>query len=250
MNKAIKRHHYQLPTAEDILSRMSVAKFFSKLDASSGYWQIYVDKESSKLLTFNSPFGRYKFNRLPFGVHHASEVFQADVAEILEGLEGVQNAQDDIIIWGSTKAEHDQRLRDAMMQIRKSGMKLNKTKCVFRAREITFLGHTLTDVGIKPDLRKVTAITEMPNPQSKEDLRRFLGMVNYLAKFVPDLSDITAPLRELLEKDAQWCFEAAHENAIERLKSIITSEPVLKYFDPQLPTKVSTDASKSNLEAL
>ena len=249
LNKAIKRHHYQLPTAEDILSRMSGAKFFSKLDASSGYWQICVDKESSKLLTFNSPFGRYKFNRLPFGVHHASEVFQADVAEILEGIEGVQNAQDDIIIWGSTKAEHDQRLRDAMMQIRKSGMKLNKTKCVFSAREITFLGHTLTDVGIKPDLRKVTAITEMPNPQSKEDLRRFLGMVNYLAKFVPDLSDITAPLRELLEKDAQWCFEAAHENAIERLKSIITSEPVLKYFDPQLPTKVSTDASKSGLGA-
>ena len=249
LNKAIKRHHYQLPTAEDILSRMSGAKFFCKLDASSGYWQICVDKESSKLLTFNSPFGRYKFNRLPFGVHHASEVFQADVAEILEGLEGVQNAQDDIIIWGSTKAEHDQRLRDAMMQIRKSGMKLNKTKCVFSAREIIFLGHTLADVGIKPDLRKVTAITEMPNPQSKEDLRRFLGMVNYLAKFVPDLSDITAPLRELLEKDAQWCFEAAHENAIERLKSIITSEPVLKYFDPQLPTKVSTDASKSGLGA-
>ena len=77
---------------------MSRAKFFSKLDASSGYWQICVDKESSKLLTFNSLFGRYKFNRLPFGVHHASEVFQADVAETSEGLEGVQNAHDDVII--------------------------------------------------------------------------------------------------------------------------------------------------------
>ena len=89
----------------------------------------------------------------------------------------------------------------------------------------------------------------MPNPQSKEDLRRFLGMVNYLGKFVPDLSDITAPLRELLGKDAPWCFEAAHKNAIERLTSIITSEPVLKYFHPQLPTKVSTDTSTSGLRA-
>ena len=88
-----------------------------------------------------------------------------------------------------------------MMQIRKSGMKLNKEKFVFSAREITFLGHTLTDDGI--NLRKATAITKMRNPQSKKDLRRFLGMVNYLAKFVPDLSDITAPLRELLEKNAQ-----------------------------------------------
>ena len=80
-------------------------------------------------------------------------------------------------------------------------------------------------------------------------LRHHDGMINYLGKFVPDLSDITAPLRELSEKGAQWCFEAAHENAIERLKSIITSEPVMKYFDPQLPTKVSTDASKSGLRA-
>ena len=77
---------------------MSGVKFFSKLDASSSYWQICVDKESSKLLTFNTPFGRYKFSRLPFGVHHASKVFQADVAEILEGLEGVRNVQDDVII--------------------------------------------------------------------------------------------------------------------------------------------------------
>ena len=85
----MKRHHYQLPTADDILLRMSGAKVSSKLDASSGYWQICVDKESSKLLTFNSSFGRYKFNRFPFGVHHAKDVSQADVAEILEGLEGV-----------------------------------------------------------------------------------------------------------------------------------------------------------------
>ena len=90
LNKAIKRHHYQLPTAEDILSSMSGAIFFSELDALSGYWQICFDKESSKLLTFNSPFGRYKFNSLLFGVHHASEVFQADVADILEGLEGLR----------------------------------------------------------------------------------------------------------------------------------------------------------------
>ena len=110
LNKAIKRHYHHIPNAEDILSCMAGATVFSKLDASSGYWQIQVDEESSKLLTFNSPYGRYKFKRLPSGVLHASEVFQANVAEILEGIEGVQNAQDDIIVWGKKKAEHDSRL--------------------------------------------------------------------------------------------------------------------------------------------
>ena len=104
LNQAIKRSHLQLPTAEDIISKMTGAQYFSKLDASSGYWQTKLGEESSKLLCFNSPFGRYKFNRLPFGVSNASEIFQLDIAEIIEGVEGAAIAQDDIIlVWGDTK---------------------------------------------------------------------------------------------------------------------------------------------------
>ena len=143
LNKAIKRHYHHIPTAEDILSCMAGATVFSKLDALSGYWQIQVDEESSKLLTFNSPFGRYKFKRLPFGVIHVSEVFQADVAEISEGIEGVQNAQDYIIVWGKTKTEHDNHLRNVLLRIRAYGLKLNTDKCIFNVSEVTYLGHTL-----------------------------------------------------------------------------------------------------------
>ena len=249
LNKAIKRHYHHIPTAEDILFRMAGATVFSKLDASSGYWQIQVDEVSSKLLTFNSPFGRYKFKRLPFGVLHSSEVFQADVAEILEGIEGVQNAQDDIMVWGKTKTEHDNRLRNVLRRIRDYGLKLNKDKCIFNVSEVTYIGHTLTSEGVKPDPRKTKAITEMQFPQSKHELRTFLGMINYLGKFVPNLSDITAPLREMLEKDCQWYFDKVHERAFNKLKSIVTSNAVLKYYDPKLDTKVSTDASKSGLGA-
>ena len=249
LNKAIKRHYHHIPNAEDILSRMAGATVFSKLDASSGYWQIQVDEESSKLLTFNSPYGRYKFKGLPFGVLHASEVFQADVAEILEGIEGVQNAQDDIIVWGKTKVEHDSRLRNVLRRIRDSGLKLNKEKCMFNVSELTYLGHILTSEGVKPDPKKKRAITNMQFPQSKNELRTFLGMVNYLRKFVPNLSDITAPLRELLEKDCKWYFDKVHKNAFNKWKSIITSDAVLKYYDPKLEAKISTDASKSELGA-
>ena len=200
LNQAIKRQHYQLPTAEDILYQMAGAKYFSKLDASSGYWQLKLDEQSSQLLAFHTPFGRYKFKRLPFGVNCASEIFQAEVTEILEGLEGCANAQDDIVVWGDTKDNHDRRLKNVLSRIRFSGYKLNRSKCIFGSNQITYLGQLLTSEGVKADPRKVSAILDMPTPENKSDLQRFLGMVTYLGKYVPNLSEVAAPLRVLLEK--------------------------------------------------
>ena len=200
LNKAIKQQHHKLPTAEEIISEMSGAQFSTKLDASNGYWQIKVDNESAALLTFGTPFGRYRFKRLPFGIHSASEVFQVEVANIIAGIEGCANSQDDIMIWGASKEENDQRLRACLTRIRKRGLKLNQTKCIFASRSLTFLGHTISADGLKPDPTKINAILDMPVPKSKTDLQRFLGMINYLAKFVPNLSQTTAPLRALLKK--------------------------------------------------
>ena len=252
LNKAIKREHYPMRNAESIMAEMADAKFFSKLDASSGYWQIKVDEESSKILTFNTPFGRYKFKRLPFGILSASEVFQNKITEILEGIEGCANVQDGIIIWGKTKEEHNVRLSQVLGRIDKSGLKLNKEKskrlkhqagivtlsrillpgilfliyyscfnyatknnmlgsnildkekCDFGTTEMAFLGHIFSDQGVNPDPKKIKAITNMPIPTNKSDLRRFLGMVTYLGKFTPDLSTKTTCLRQLLESSAEW----------------------------------------------
>ncbi|CAB4040233.1 Transposon Ty3-G Gag-Pol poly [Paramuricea clavata] len=116
--------------------------------------------------------------------------------------------------------------------------------------EITFLGHLISADGIKPDPRKIEAILKMPTPTSKTELQRFLGMINYLGKFLPNLSKETAPLRQLLEKNVQWRFEQPHETAINTLKKMITSSPVLAYYEPKLPTRVTTDASKAGLGAV
>ena len=128
LKKSIKRQPYKLPTVEESFSEMIGARYFSKLDASNGYCQIKIDSESSRLLTFAAPFGRFCFKRLPYGMLSASEIFQADISEIIEGLEGARNSQDDIIIWGETLAEHNNRVRigKAMTKIRESGLKLNK----------------------------------------------------------------------------------------------------------------------------
>ena len=175
----------------NVLAEM--AKFFSKVDASSGYRQIQVSEESSNLLTFTIPWGRYKFLRLPFGIHSASEVFQVEVANIIAGLGGCMNLQDDIIIWGKTRAEHDENLRKVMDRILESGLKLNKKKCVFGATEMTFLGHIVSAEGIKADPEKIKAITEMKTPENITELQRFLGMINYVGKFLPNLAEVAAP---------------------------------------------------------
>jgi hypothetical protein len=134
---------------------MTGARYFSKLDASSGYWQTKLDEESSNLLCFNSPFGRYKFNILPFGVSNASEIFQLDIAESVEGIEGAANAQDDIIVWGDTKEVHDQRLHEELSRIKDSGLKLNRKKGQLCVTQITF-DQTLCQTAISTTITRRT----------------------------------------------------------------------------------------------
>lgn len=243
LNKALLRSHYQMPTTEEIFSRMAGAKIFSKLDASSGYWQIKLDDSSAKLTTFNTPFGRYCFLRLPFGILSASEIFQREIGSILEGIEGQAHAQDDIIIWGRNEKEHEERLQNVVKAIEKSGLKLNKAKCQFGLSEVTYLGHKLTSDGIKADEDKIKAIKDYPHPKNKEELQRFLGMTNYLAKFVPTYSSVSAPLRKLLEKDVMWHWNESHVKSTDQLKTMITESGVLKFYDPLKEIKISTDAS-------
>ena len=243
LNKAIRRHHFQLPTTEEILDKMSGSKYYTKLDASNAYWQMKIDEESSKLLVFNTPFGRYRFLRMAYGIHSASELCQSGIASIIVGLPGTMNSQDDIIIWGKSKSELKSctiKVLDAVLQ---SGLKLNKSKCQFDKKDINVLGHKISQKGVEADPRKVTAIYDMPNPTTVKELQQFLGITNYVSKFIPNYSEITSPLRQLLEKDVIWSFDKPQETAILELKRRITSNTLLRFFDQTLPIRISCDAS-------
>lgn len=204
LNKWIKRERYKLPTKTDITSTMSGARYFSKLDASSGFYQIVLDEESAKLCTFNTPFGRHCFLRLPFGICSAPEVFHRTVQQLFDGMEGVGVFLDDIIIWGKTQKEHDKRLCEVLKQAQKSGLKLNRQKCEFGVTEITYLGDKISVAGIQPDPEKTRAVADMPAPKDKTELQRALGLVNYMSKFIPNLSANTKAMRSLLEKKSEW----------------------------------------------
>ncbi|XP_020556682.2 uncharacterized protein K02A2.6 [Oryzias latipes] len=199
LNKAIRREHFKLPTREEIMARFAGAKWFSKLDASSGFWQLRLDEESSKLCTFNTPEGRYRFLRLPYGIRSAPEVYHKTIHMIYEHIPGVETMMDDIIVWGTTREEHDKRLRQVLDKTREVNLKLNKDKCEFGVKTLTFVGDVVSEQGVKPDPKKTSAINSMERPTNKDEVRRFLGMVTYLAKFVPQLATLTTPLRSLLE---------------------------------------------------
>lgn len=252
LNKAIKRPHYPLPTLEDITPRLTGARHFSVLDARSGYWTIKLSHESSKLTTFNTPFGRYRFLRLPFGLASAQDEFQRKIDETYEGLHGVAAIVDDILVYGATREEHDRNLHAVLQRSRERGVRLNADKCTIGATEVSYFGHVLSAEGIRPDPNKIAAIREMEAPKSRAELETVLGMVNYLAKFAPSLSEINAPMRHLLKQSNEFVWDEQHDAAFQKIKDTLTSEPgpVLIYFDPEKDLCLQVDASKYGLGAV
>ena len=244
LNKALRRPHHPMRSVEDVASRMPNATVFSTLDARTGFWQINLDHESSLLTTFSTPFGRYRFR----GITSASEVFQRAMEELFAGYP-CAIVVDDLLVWGEGTVEHDANLRKVLQRAREVNLKLTPKKCKFRLDQVPYVGHLFTK-GLKPDEAKVKAIREVPSPDSPEALRRFLGMINYLHKFISNLSDKTAPLRQLLRNDIHWIWEDPQQQAFEALKSDISQAPVLNFFNHSKPVTLSVDASKSGLGAV
>jgi hypothetical protein len=250
LNSFLKRATHHLPDIEDVFPRFRGARVFSKLDLTAGFWQILLDAESSKLCTFTTPYGRFRYVRLPFGISPAPEVFHRILGDVIQGLEGVMHFVDDVLVWGRTQEEHDLRLKALLKQINNSGFGFNPTKCEFGKNELVFLGHLVTGRTVKPDPSKVAIVRNFPVPQKVEEVRRLLGVATYISKFVPCFSSKTSVLRQLLKADAAFVWTAAHDQALRAIQQELENEKVLYIFDPDQPTQIATYASNTGLGAV
>ena len=166
LNESVLREIHPLPSVDYTLGKFGGAKIFSKMDANSAFWQRKLSNESRLLTTFITPWGRFCFNRLPYGISTGSEQFQRCMNELLDGLEGVEVQIDDIIVYGCDVAEHDKRLANVVNRLSQANITLNKAKCEFGVKSVKILGHIVSSEGITPDPSKIKAIVSLPKPKS------------------------------------------------------------------------------------
>lgn len=250
LNNAIQRPRYPIPTADSLISKLQGCKVFTILDAKNGFWQLPLDEESSYLTTFTTPWGRYRFLVLPFGLNNAPEEFQRAMDEIFEEDSEVSPYFDDIALGSSSIEKHCQLLRRTLTRARKANLKFNINKTQLSLSSVNYLGHVISDKGIEPDPKKVKAINEFAVPKCREDLQRFLGMVTYLAKFTPNLSNLTHSLRQLLKQDTKWLWDENAQRDFELIKRAMMQAPCLQYFDENKAVTISVDASRNGLGAV
>ena len=247
LNDNIRRPHYPMRSIDAITAKLAGAKYFSVLDATKGYWSICLDQESSFLTTFNTPFGRYRYLRLPLGIRSSNDIFQRKVDEMLEGLLGVTSICDDILVFGRTRAEHDSNLEKVLQKSRDSGLRFNPDNIQIGCTQVRYYGHVISSEGLKVCPDKVTAILNMPTLANRAKLETLLGMITYLTKFQPNLAEVTSPMRELLRKDVEFRWDSAQTEAFHKIKTALTQSPILSYYDPKKPVRLQVDASSKGL---
>ena len=241
-----------MPTLEEFLPTLSQAKIFTVLDAKDGFHQVKLDEASLQLTTFWMPFGCYRYLRMPFGISSAPEEFQRRMHATLQGLPGVKVIADDILVFGSGATDeecHDANLDRLLQRAQEKNLKFNKKKLRLCLPEVTYMGHRLTKEGLSPDTLKIKAIQEMPRPDSKKAVERFLGCLQYLSRFLPQLAQVAAPLRQLTEHSAIFSWQSQQEEAFQSLKKMITMSPVLKFYDVAEEATIQCDVSEKGLGA-
>ena len=176
-NKNIRREHFQIPTFTEISTQLGGARLFTILDKKDSYWQVEFDEDSSLLCCFNTPFGRYRFVRMPFGITSASEVLQKWTYKTFGDIPNVHIVAYDLLIAAKTEAEHDSTLRRVMERARGRGVKFNTKKTQLKKSEVFYMGTMISADGMRPDDAKIKAILSMPEPTYKDGVRRLIGMV-------------------------------------------------------------------------
>lgn len=250
-NRYIHRTPFAMPTLEKILSELNGAEWFSTIDLSNAFFHMELDEESRHLTNFFTEFGMFRCVRLPFGLCNAPDLFQEALQrKVLAGCKGCRNYLDDVLIFGKTKAEHDENLAAVRACLENHNVKLNESKCVFASQSVKFLGFTLTPQGWMVEEGKVAAIKDFRKPTTCSEVKSFLGLITFIDKFIPHRASRSEYLRMLATSDNfYWTnnedmeFKFFTEHALNSIKR-------LGYYSPSDPIELFVDASPIGLGAI
>ena len=227
VNKVCKGDDHPIPRIEDLAYALSGGDKFTKLDLS----QLQLDEESRKYTTINTHKGLFTYHRLCFGISAAPGIFQRTMESVFRHVPGCVNYLDDVYVTGKSDEDHLRNLHKVLSICEEKGLSLRRDKCEFMQQEVTFLGYRHDKNGVYPLADKIKAIRDAPTPNTQE-LRSFLGLVNFYGKFIPNVSQVLAPLYQLLRQGQRWCWSKAQESEFSKIKSVLSSDKVLVHFKP------------------
>ncbi len=243
LNPHIKRPMYQLPDIDALLGELGEARLFSTVDLECGFWQVPVTEATSDLLTFGTPYGRFQYLRLPFGIASAPEEFHRRVVQAVAGIKGVLVYIDDLVIYAKDRAEHDEIVQKVLKALQQAGFTLNMDKCKFAQARIKFLGHVVENGKVYPDPEKIEAIRNFPTPKNQKELRAYVGLIGWIRKFRADLMVSTSVFRPLLREDTTFCWTEEHTAAMKDINNKLAKSLSLEVFRPGEKLELWTDAS-------
>ena len=251
LNKAIIREHHKPMTVEEIAHELAGATVYTKANALKAFLQIHLMHKASLLMTLNSHRGWLRFLWMPFGAKMSQDVFHLWRDAILKQCPRVIGIHDDMVIFGVDQEDHDANLINLLNICQKEGLILNSKKLELQRESVTFFGAKYSAQGMHPDPKKVQGITEMTAPMEKQQLQSFLGMVNYMGTFIPNLSHHTEPLQAMLKKDNIFHWEEQQTWSFQQVKTLIAkaNTTLLRYYNMNLPVTVQVDTSLRGLGA-
>ena len=250
--------NFPLPLVQSLPDRVSDKhSIFTVLNLKEAYHSLPLTERAQKLAAIISPCGTYLPLRCPFGLRNAPKAFSALVREVISGCEAFCFVYlDDFLVYSQDLEQHLSHVRQLLQRLQKFGLKVNPKKCHFGQKEVTFLGHMISQQGIRPMTDKIQALTELKQPTTLKELRGLLGALNYYRSFIPNMSKTLSPLSELLKgprqrkNSASIVWEPIHETAMSEAIGKLKEATHLAYDDMTLPIILTTDASLHHVGAV
>ena len=253
LNAATIKDAHPLPRIDNLLDALHGAKWFSTLDLKSGYWQVPISEQDKEKTAFRTSSRQlFEFNQVPFGLCNAPATYSRLMDQVLASLlwETCLFYLDGIIVFSSTWEEHLARLREVFERLRHAKLKLGAAKCTFAAKEVSYLGHRVTEEGLLPDPSLLAAIRDIPPTKTATEVRSFLGLAGYYRQYIKGFAAIAAPLHTLTRKDAVFHWSEDCQNAFDQLKTRLTTSPITAFPDFSQEFRLYTDASTAGLGAI